>query len=252
MVPRRLIEHTKTQNWTAVFLDLVIVVIGVYLGIEVSNWNDVRADREAYLHARERLVAEIDANLEAITVTNAELQESIPRVSRAIDALRSCATGPEAVQTIVDGVNETLITRGIRFRVGALEEITQNVVLLAQQSEVDRRAYQDLRYFLSVMQAEAQFMEFTPFETPIWSVSGLRAESLDDVEYSYRGITLLLQERKLALSVPPSEACKDEVLMANLYEWERLQISLKAVFANVTQALNKAKTETLTKIREDS
>lgn len=42
MLPRRVIEHVKNQNWTAVALDFVIVVAGVFIGIQVSNWNDAR------------------------------------------------------------------------------------------------------------------------------------------------------------------------------------------------------------------
>lgn len=42
MLLRRVIEHVKAQNWTAVALDFVIVVVGVFLGIQVSNWNDAR------------------------------------------------------------------------------------------------------------------------------------------------------------------------------------------------------------------
>jgi hypothetical protein len=37
---RRIIEHVKTQNWTAIALDFVIVVVGVFIGIQVSNWNE--------------------------------------------------------------------------------------------------------------------------------------------------------------------------------------------------------------------
>jgi hypothetical protein len=37
---RRIIEHTKAQNWTAIALDFVIVVVGVFIGIQVSNWNE--------------------------------------------------------------------------------------------------------------------------------------------------------------------------------------------------------------------
>lgn len=48
---RRVVEHDKTQNWTAVALDFVIVVVGAYIGIQVSNWNDYRNDR-----ADERLI----------------------------------------------------------------------------------------------------------------------------------------------------------------------------------------------------
>ena len=40
MLLRRIIEHTKAQNWTAIVFDFVIVVVGVSIGIEVSNWNE--------------------------------------------------------------------------------------------------------------------------------------------------------------------------------------------------------------------
>lgn len=45
MILRRVIEHVKAQNWTAVALDFVIVVMGVFIGIQVSNWNAARAER---------------------------------------------------------------------------------------------------------------------------------------------------------------------------------------------------------------
>ncbi|MEM7569370.1 MAG: hypothetical protein AAF337_06205 [Pseudomonadota bacterium] len=52
MLLRRVIEHVRTQNWFAVALDLVIVVIGVFLGIQVSNWNEEqgrKAQERSYL-----------------------------------------------------------------------------------------------------------------------------------------------------------------------------------------------------------
>ena len=56
MILRRIIDHVKTQNWTAVGIDFVIVVVGVFIGIQVSNWNDARADERAYQDAMKRLV----------------------------------------------------------------------------------------------------------------------------------------------------------------------------------------------------
>lgn len=46
MLLRRVIEHVKAQNWTAVALDFVIVVVGVFIGIQVANWNEARGARE--------------------------------------------------------------------------------------------------------------------------------------------------------------------------------------------------------------
>ena len=42
MLLRRIIEHVKAQNWFAVGIDFVIVVVGVFIGIQVANWNDAR------------------------------------------------------------------------------------------------------------------------------------------------------------------------------------------------------------------
>lgn len=63
MILRRVIAHFRRQEWTAIAIDFVIVVAGVFVGIQVSNWNADRADRgraEGYL---ERIAADLDADL---------------------------------------------------------------------------------------------------------------------------------------------------------------------------------------------
>jgi DNA-binding transcriptional regulator of glucitol operon len=43
---RRVVEHLKHQHWTAILIYLVIVVLGVFIGIQVSNWNAERETRQ--------------------------------------------------------------------------------------------------------------------------------------------------------------------------------------------------------------
>lgn len=64
MILRRVIAHVRKQEWTAIWIDLIIVVVGVFIGIQVANWNEARADRAAYDAALGRPSAEIDTNLE--------------------------------------------------------------------------------------------------------------------------------------------------------------------------------------------
>ncbi|NNE40943.1 MAG: hypothetical protein HKN14_08495 [Marinicaulis sp.] len=62
MLLRRITEHVKAQNWTAVALDFVIVVVGVFMGLQVQEWSNARAfdaQESAYLS---ELRAEIEAN----------------------------------------------------------------------------------------------------------------------------------------------------------------------------------------------
>jgi hypothetical protein len=47
MILRRIIAHFRKQEWTAIGIDFVIVVLGVFLGLQVSNWNEAAADRRA-------------------------------------------------------------------------------------------------------------------------------------------------------------------------------------------------------------
>lgn len=48
MILRRVIAHFRKQEWTAIAIDFVIVVVGVFVGLQVNNWNEARKD-----HARE-------------------------------------------------------------------------------------------------------------------------------------------------------------------------------------------------------
>jgi len=60
MILRRVIAHVRNQEWTAIGIDFVIVVVGVFVGIQVSNWNGQRAEdvkARAYL-------ARVDGNLQ--------------------------------------------------------------------------------------------------------------------------------------------------------------------------------------------
>ena len=50
MILRRVIDHFRKQEWTAIAIDFVIVVLGVFIGIQVANWNAARADRVSERH----------------------------------------------------------------------------------------------------------------------------------------------------------------------------------------------------------
>ncbi|NNE41790.1 MAG: hypothetical protein HKN14_12835 [Marinicaulis sp.] len=51
----------RDQNWFAVFLDFIIVVVGVFIGIQVANWNDGRQLRQTTLTYYERLIDDLEA-----------------------------------------------------------------------------------------------------------------------------------------------------------------------------------------------
>jgi len=48
LILQRVIKHFRNQEWTAITIDFIIVVVGVVVGIQVSNWNaELQAQRRA-------------------------------------------------------------------------------------------------------------------------------------------------------------------------------------------------------------
>lgn len=66
MFLRRITEHIKAQNWLAVSLDFLIVVVGILIAFQVNAWSERQADKQALNVALQRLHDEIQLNLVAI------------------------------------------------------------------------------------------------------------------------------------------------------------------------------------------
>jgi hypothetical protein len=64
MLLRRVIEHVRTQSWTAIGIDFVIVVVGVFVGIQFSNWNEERRDTARAYEYLERIQADLAADVD--------------------------------------------------------------------------------------------------------------------------------------------------------------------------------------------
>ena len=45
MILRKLADAIKEQSWFTVVLEILIVVIGIFIGLQVDGWNQQRKDR---------------------------------------------------------------------------------------------------------------------------------------------------------------------------------------------------------------
>lgn len=59
MILRRVTKHVQDQNWFAVGIDFLIVVTGVFIGIQVANWNGERVARSDEAGYLARLAADL-------------------------------------------------------------------------------------------------------------------------------------------------------------------------------------------------
>jgi len=85
MILRRVIAHFKKQEWTAIALDFLIVVIGVFVGLQVNNWNAARAEQNqtrAYMLA---LKEDIASDRKMLAIVTDQINESLEKADRLAD-----------------------------------------------------------------------------------------------------------------------------------------------------------------------
>ena len=59
MILRRFAQHVREQNWTAIAIDFVIVVLGVVVGLQVNLWNEARVEAQR----RQQIIDALVTNL---------------------------------------------------------------------------------------------------------------------------------------------------------------------------------------------
>lgn len=108
MVIRRIREHVATHNWFAVGIDLAIVMLGVFLGIQASNWNESRIEAEEGRSYRARLIAELDFNTRQHRQQSAYYRQVLGHGLAALASLRSDKIGDPS-QFLIDAVQLTQV-----------------------------------------------------------------------------------------------------------------------------------------------
>lgn len=82
---RRLVEDMRLHNWLAVALDLAIVVVGIFLGLQVTSWNEDRLQRIAFREAVERVYTGVKKDRFNVQKDRHEYLVQIRMIRRLLD-----------------------------------------------------------------------------------------------------------------------------------------------------------------------
>ncbi len=100
MLLRRVTQHIQNQNWFAVFIDFIIVVVGVFIGIQVANWNETQSNKKGLVASLERLDREVLQNISNIEKILVNYEKSKSNMSSGREALNSCTYTPEGQEAL--------------------------------------------------------------------------------------------------------------------------------------------------------
>ena len=106
MLLRRLGEAIRQQNWFTVVIEILVVVVGIFLGLQVDDWNNERKDRILEQRYLERLLVDVTLNID-------EMQYALDL------AMERRAMG----RLLIDALNDPDIARKNPIAFGLLTEI---------------------------------------------------------------------------------------------------------------------------------
>ena len=216
MILRSITKHVKDQNWFAVGIDFCIVVFGVFLGIQIGNWNDSRLDQQTYQQAHERMVTEARNNIDIIENSLANALPFSETVYSAIEDIRACRNDEQARERIHEAIDILSVTFAPSIQDIAISQLTSSERLLETQSAQRREQYTRYAQYLSsrkiwskimVEKMEARSDTLHPF------IDFGPLKERDNINVGH-------SDRSRVLVVEIDEACKDDEFRKLFYLWE--------------------------------
>ncbi len=106
MLLRRFISNFRKQEWAAILVEFVIVVGGVFIGLQAANWNDDRLEQEKGRLIAERLISDLRNDLESRRTLVRYYQAVFESAERTVTRLNAkSAANPSAF--IIDAYRAT-------------------------------------------------------------------------------------------------------------------------------------------------
>lgn len=140
MILRRFIQHTKEQNWYAVGLDVIVVIVGIFLGMQVTEWNENRVKRNLELEILRDLSSELSQYQEWIEIAGKKYDSS----RQAIDTMLSAIHSDESISE--EEVNQLAIRIRQYYR---LADGTSTLQFLISDERFDFISDKDLKMAIS-------------------------------------------------------------------------------------------------------
>ena len=103
MLLRSITKHVREQNWFAVALDFFIVVAGILIAFQITNWNEARGDEKLRVHYLERLQSDLTQTIDHFSANEGISQQKIETIDAFIANLNNQDTDEnELIRTTTD------------------------------------------------------------------------------------------------------------------------------------------------------
>lgn len=213
MILRSITKHVRDQNWFAVGLDFVIVVVGILIAFQISNWSAARQDNLIYAQARVRVIEEAHANLQLSQDVITRLSARQKTVLDIVRDFETCGADDAAAERFMRGMQPLRFIVSLELRQEAVNQMLRSDAFLDNITPEDR----------AMLSLYARRIERIANNSRFSDDFQLTRKQVHDNPFFKRTLAGdftggLLQ---LALTVSYEEACQDDAL--NQFLFDRLE-----------------------------
>ena len=152
MLLRSVTKHVKDQNWFAVFLDFFLVVAGVFIGLQVNDWNAQRVEQSLEQEYLERLRDDVEESRNNTKRVTTSWLAQIDHLNLVIDSLDKCEIADDEKDDFAEGL----------FNLGKFEMAYLNTSTIEEMKSTGRFGIIeniDIRDGLSQLESEIYYQE---------------------------------------------------------------------------------------------
>lgn len=155
MILRRVLEHVKDQNWAAIVLDFVIVVAGVFIGFQLSNWNAERLARNEADDLLQRMITEVEearVDMADYRTIHADILDMALGLSVRLQEVEECRAMDDEMKQLILAVGDfppprfSLATASEAIETGALSVIGYADVRNEARRIIDEMTFVDRQW----------------------------------------------------------------------------------------------------------
>ncbi|MGQ8364982.1 hypothetical protein [Glaciecola sp. 1036] len=126
MLYQRISRHFKRQDWFAAFLDLLIVVAGIFIGLQVTEWNIARLEAKQEKAYLEQILLETTLSIDRNSYHIDKLNEWIGYHKVAIQALETGELKPEDMHDVAKSFESLLFSSTPHMQKESIEDLTSS------------------------------------------------------------------------------------------------------------------------------
>lgn len=129
MILQKLASAIRRQDWFQITIEVLIVIVGIFLGLQVQAWYEGRAERQLELAYIERLLEDADNSILVQQNTLDDMAERIEKFQRLLNMLEDNLISDDNLDEFSTIYLETFGWRAIQYYQETMNELISSGTL---------------------------------------------------------------------------------------------------------------------------